>query len=400
MWVTRLALTHFRNYVHEEVQLAPGANLLLGGNAQGKSNLLEALVCLSTTRSYRTATERNLIGRQFLAEPIPYARLVAHLEGAPVRTVELVITVEAEDGAPRTVRHLRLDGVAHKVIDALGVLPTVLFTPEDVALIAGPPIGRRRFLDILLCQASREYCRALSLYNRSLAQRNSLVRLIRARHSDPSQLDYWDELLASNGAVITSQRHQAILQMQECAAPLHASLAAAEPLRLVYCPNLSPSEGSSDLPDLREAMLAAYRSCRATDIERGVTTVGPHRDDFAVMLNGLDAGNFGSRGQMRSAALSLRLAEAVYLAQALGRQPLLLFDDVMSELDSSRRRALEGIMLEQSQSLITGLDEAPFSPGFLAQAHLYRVQAGRVLAVPSSADAAPAAQGGAGTSGA
>jgi len=380
MRLTHLALAHFRNYAQEDVEPAPGANVLLGDNAQGKSNLLEAIVCLSTTRSYRTSVDRHLINRAFLDEVIPYSRLVAHLEGGPVHTIELVVTLEQENGLVRARRHLRLDGAPHRLLDALGSLPTVLFTPDDILLVGGPPAGRRRYLDVLLCQASRPYCRALSLYNRSLLQRNSLLRLLRQRQSDPDQLHYWDELLAEHGAELTAARASAVAEIAAEATEVHGRLAGGEQLGVAYRPAGDYAYAGSDTAAVAAALRLQYGAHRQTDIERGLTTIGPHRDDLGILLAGQDVSAFGSRGQMRTIALALRLAEADYLATTLGRQPVLLMDDVMSELDAKRRHALEEAMLDSSQSFVTDLDQAPFSPHFLAAARLFRICAGRLVA--------------------
>ncbi|NPV07832.1 MAG: DNA replication/repair protein RecF [Anaerolineae bacterium] len=391
MRVTRLVLAHFRNYAREEVRPSPGANLFLGGNAQGKSNLIEAVALLSTTRSFRTAVDRHLINRAFLDEPIVHARLLAEVEGGPHRTIELVITQEAGDsiaGPPSTRKHLRLDGVSHRLLDALGVLPTVLFTPDDVSLVGGAPSGRRRFLDVLLCQASRDYCRALSLYNRCLTQRNHLLRLIRRRRSEPDQLLYWDRLLAENGVLISRQRGDAIARMSVGAVDTHEALARGERLTLTYLPSTPLGETTVDGPDPVQRWEQAYQAMHETDLDRGVTTAGPHRDDVAVEIDGMEAASYASRGQMRTAALTLRLVEADYLRQELGRRPVLLFDDVMSELDAARRRALEQVMLDSSQSLITGLDQEPFSCSFLRAARVFAISAGRVeLLRPPGEDA-------------
>jgi DNA replication and repair protein RecF len=250
----------------------------------------------------------------------------------------------------------------------------VLFTPDDLSLVSGSPSDRRRYLDVLLCQASREYCHALSQYNRSLLQRNHLLRLIRGRHSDPEQLPYWDQLLAENGAVITTFRGQALSALRQYARAIHGTLAPGQDLAVAYMPGTACEATSS-------ALCALYGSCRRRDLERGITTQGPHRDDFSLMLDGLDVAGFGSRGQMRTIALTLRLAEAAYLTERLGTKPLLLLDDVMSELDVHRRRALEQAMMGTPQSFVTDLDQAPFSPAFLAVACLLRVRDGHASRV-------------------
>ena len=390
MHVSHLSLTHFRNYAQQDLSPAEGANLLLGGNAQGKSNLLEALVVLSTTRSFRTSVDRHLVNRACLDEPLPYARLGAGIEGSEHRSIELVITLELANGTLHSRKHLRLDGTQRRLMDALGVLPTVLFTPEDVALASGPPATRRRYLDVLLCQVSREYCRALSLYNRSLVQRNHLLRLIRSRRSDPAQLEYWDSLLADSGAVIARHRQEAISTLAAQAAAEHARLAAGESLCLRYLPGAELDATEDTAQAVAEAMRRQYLRARSDDLERGVTTLGPHRDDFAIQIGGEDASTYASRGQMRTAALTLRLVEADYVAHQLGREPVLLFDDVMSELDSARRRALEEAMLDSRQSFVTALDASPFSRRFTAAARIFQVSSGAAEPINGPAEGADA----------
>ncbi len=376
MWITRLTLIHFRNYAQEDLRPSPGANVFLGSNAQGKSNLVEAVTLLSTSRSFRTSVDSTLINRSFLDEPIVHARVAAELHGGPYRQIELVITQETTNalGTPGPTRkHLRLDGAPHRLLDGLGVLPTVLFTPEDVSLVGGAPAGRRRFLDVLLCQASREYCRALGQYNRALTQRNHLLRLIRRRRTDPEQLYYWDRLLAGSGAEVTRRRATAIAAMRQPAAETHSSLASEESLAISYCPGTPWRGHDAGESATEEELHTILEGSRQADLERGVTTAGPHRDDLAILIDGSEAASFASRGQMRTAALTLRLVEGLYLEQALGRRPILLFDDVMSELDSRRRRALESVMVDSSQSFITGLDAAPFTRAFLRTARVWTV---------------------------
>jgi len=387
MWITRLTLVHFRNYAQEDLRPSPGANVFLGSNAQGKSNLIEAITFLSTTRSFRTSTDATLLNRDYLDEPLAHARLSVEVEGGPHRHIEIVITQEPGSGPNcpgPTRKHLRLDSAPHRLLDVLGALPTVLFTPEDVNLVGGAPAGRRRYLDILLCQASRDYCRSLGQYNRALTQRNHLLRHVRRRRSDPEQLYYWDRLLAEHGVVISRHRAQAVAAMSAPAAATHAELAAGEQLEIAYCPGAPWPAGWEAAEASSDQLQQILEDNRQTDLERGLTTAGPHRDDIAITVGGTEAAAYASRGQMRTAALTLRLVEGGFLEQALGRRPILLFDDVMSELDGQRRRALESVMMDSSQSFITGLDSGPFGRAFLRTARVWSVSRGsaRSLSAP------------------
>jgi len=347
MYISRLSLQNFRNYNQAEATPTSGVNLILGSNAQGKSNLLEAIVCLSTTKSFRTSNDWRLVNQASLDEPIPFARLRAELE----------------------------------VMEALGCMPTVLFTPEDIELVSGSPAIRRRFLDVLLCQADRDYCRALAIYNRALTQRNHLLRLIQTRNSDPEQLHYWDQILAEQAAIIIRSRQEAIVHMVSEAGRVHSELSHGEELALIYRTNTAVTAGELGAADVAALLLQQYATTHSQDIKRGLTSVGPHRDDVLISLDRAEASGFASRGQMRTIALTLRLAQATYLRQTLGHPPLLLFDDVMSELDRRRRTALERAMLDSSQTFVTALDVTPFSPRFLQAARVYHVSGGHIAAV-------------------
>jgi len=381
MYISRLSLQNFRNYNQAEATPTSGVNLILGSNAQGKSNLLEAIVCLSTTKSFRTSNDWRLVNQASLDEPIPFARLRAELEDAPVRTVELIIVVERENATLRSRKRLRLDGVNRRLMEALGCMPTVLFTPEDIELVSGSPAIRRRFLDVLLCQADRDYCRALAIYNRALTQRNHLLRLIQTRNSDPEQLHYWDQILAEQAAIIIRSRQEAIVHMVSEAGRVHSELSHGEELALIYRTNTEVTAGELGAADAAALLLQQYATTHSQDIKRGLTSVGPHRDDVLISLDRAEASGFASRGQMRTIALTLRLAQATYLRQTLGHPPLLLFDDVMSELDRRRRTALERAMLDSSQTFVTALDVTPFSPRFLQAARVYHVSGGHIAAV-------------------
>jgi DNA replication and repair protein RecF len=378
MRVLRLQLRQFRNYWQLDFAPAAGPNIFLGANAQGKSNLLEALVLLSTARSHRTSADHNLIHTSALDDPLPYAYLAANLEGGPHRQVDLVITARRENSAITTQRAARLDGKRCRLLDVLGALPTVLFTPEDLSLLTGPPALRRRYLDLLLCQVSPAYSRALATYNKALLHRNSLLRLLKQRRGDREQLHFYDKLLAEHGATLVAHRAGAVAEMSPAATKLHAQMAAGDELSLSYMPALPSWDGRANPQLLEATLLGSLQSLWAQDIERGSTSLGPHRDDLRLQLNGQPATAFASRGQLRTAALSLRLTEAWYMEGKLGREPVLLLDDVMSELDQSRRLALEEILRQKEQSFLTALEESVFSPGFLASAALYAICAGEL----------------------
>ncbi len=397
MRLTHLSLTNFRNYVRLELRLPDRITVLQGANAQGKTNLLEAIHLLATARSPRSGAERELINWLVIESPLPYARLVAEVaDGHKTEQVELVLELGRNGGAngPVVRKQVRINGVPRRALDLVGRLRMVLFLPEDVSLVAGAPAERRRYLDIALCQIDPAYCRALGEYNKALAQRNALLRRLRDEGGDPGQLTFWDSQLAAHGSVVFARRAEAVGYLDRSAAERHRDLTeGAERLRLVYQPSLDtgiPSVNRSAGPDraapafdwqidrVAAAFAAQLRSGHSREINAGASLVGPHRDDLAFIVEGRDLRAFGSRGQQRTAALAVKLAEVAMMHEVTGEDPLLLLDDVMSELDARRRHALLDVLAGVGQAVITTTDWEDFSPTLLAQARRLVVVAGRV----------------------
>jgi DNA replication and repair protein RecF len=392
MYVKQLTLVHYRNYERLELDLPPQAILLQGENAQGKTNLLEAIYYLATTRSPIMGTDRHLIHWGAQAEPQPFARLVADIERASgTRRLEIALVREAanplEPDSGRLSRRFRINGVDKRAIDLLGQLNVVLFLPQDIDLVCGAPSLRRRYVDVTLCQVDPSYCRHLQRYNHALAQRNSLLRRLRERGDDPAQLVYWDEQLAHWGALVVQRRAQALHALETEAAAVHPELTGgAERLAVQYdasipLPEVAPGDDPEALPpELAGAFLQALLKARPRDIGAGVSTLGPHRDEVRFLANGVDMGLFGSRGQQRTVALALKLAEVRFMAQQSGEMPVLLLDDVMSELDRSRGRYLLQAIDRAQQVIITAADLSLYPPEFLASVVLWRVRAGAISA--------------------
>lgn len=388
MYLTHLSLTHFRNYARLEVDLQARLHVLRGDNAQGKTNLLESIYFLATTRSPLSTYDRELIGWSAEAEPIPHA----HAEATFVRRgdehrVEIVLVNEppGQPGEPPTFRRrIRVDGVPRRAIDAVGQLNVSLFLPEDINLVAGPPAGRRRYLDVTLCQVDPLYCRTLSRYNRVVTQRNALLRQAREGHTNRLEMESWDAELARLGAYVLDRRRRAVEELEWAAAEAHAALTGGrERLALDYRSTVAESaEGDSaaELPEGREAVsqqfALALRRVRGEEAARGVTVVGPHRDDLRFPINGHDATTYGSRGQQRTVALSLKLAEVAFMEAATGETPVLLLDDVMSELDRKRSHRVLEMASRAQQVFLTTTELEHLEPAFLASAVVWEVEEG------------------------
>jgi len=404
MRIEHLSLTNFRNYARLELDFPGHTILLQGDNAQGKTNLLEAIYYLATTRSPYAGAEHELVNWLAEDQDLPHARLVAQVrKGDSSLRIEitLVRTQSSQANSPRYRKHIKVNGVNKRALDLVGQVNVVLFLPEDIDLVAGSPSGRRRYLDATLCQIDPRYCRTLQKYNRVLTQRNHLLRTLREREGDRDQLLFWDRSLVENGAYLVARRQDVIGELDRLVQAIHLELTGEkERLRLRYEPSFDPSrpppsdyqlslelqlpsesgihQPGTDLSQVAEAFRAQLHEIRRREILQGMTLIGPHRDDLRFLVGGIDLTIYGSRGQQRTAALALKLAEVELIGQEVGEQPILLLDDVMSELDDARRGYLMRMIDGAQQAVLTTTDLKAYSAEFLAGVTLLRVREGRI----------------------
>lgn len=361
MYIFDLQLTNYRNYVRSAIKLDRGLNLFVGDNAQGKSNLLEAVYLLSTLRSSRASHDSDLVRRDILGSDFPVARLSCEVErSAGNLQLEMAIVGRTTDPSHRAGKRVRVNGVARRASDAVGQLCAVLFTTLDIEIVAGPPLMRRRYLDMMISQVDRGYLRAMQKYQKVLQQRNSLLKRVQAREASPQELNFWDQELAHAGGTIFWTRADALGHLVPQAAQQMERLSdGLESLQLTYRPSvggLDEQDAPIDDSEWTARMLRALQNLRNREIGAGATLVGPHRDDVQVEIDGMPADAFASRAQQRTAALSLRLAEASYLRRALGDDPVVLLDDVLSELDARRRKGVLEYIDTFQQTLVTTAD--------------------------------------------
>jgi DNA replication and repair protein RecF len=400
MHLAHLSITNFRNYVRSELDFSGSITVVQGANAQGKTNLLEAVYYLATAESPRTSSDRELINWLANEEHPPFARLEGRIRGSDSLRDLSIVLLYAED---RLQKEIRINGVKRRTLDLVGQLKVVLFMPEDIDLIAGSPEARRRYLDSAISQIDRPYARSLHEYNRVLVQRNSLLRQLRERPGDPEQLEFWDERLTEQGSQLVASRLDAVAQLDELVQYIHSRLTGGtERLHLVYRSSL-PLDGADGLVQHRQLPLEApggdvdslptvapsssgvkaifrqqLKNRRGEEIDRGMTLSGPHRDDLRFLVGGVDMCTYGSRGQQRTIAVSLKLAELEFIRSETGEEPILLLDDVMSELDEERRQYLMNSVHGDQQVIITTTDLDSFAPAFLRQATVWRVQEGMI----------------------
>ncbi|MCS5654459.1 MAG: DNA replication/repair protein RecF [Dehalococcoidia bacterium] len=387
-YLSRLRLTNFRNLTHLDVGLSPGVTVYYGPNAQGKTTLLEAVYLLCIARSFRAENEREVVnfdaakaGEQALVDGTiekSGQRLRVIVGYQPTQRVG-----QDNDGLTYNVRkEIRVNRLRRTAGELIGEVNAVLFSAADIDLVQGSPSGRRRFLDILLSQADPVYLKGLQRYQRVVQQRNQLLRLLKEDRAQVDELAYWDDELVREGAQITWRRYLGMQELTDACVRHHEDLSGPEEkLAIEYRPSVLLAGEVGEVEDnFREALAAAVHRERA----RPVTAVGPHRDDFALNIDGADMGTFASRGQARTLALALRLAEAEVLASARGEGPVVLFDDALSEMDSSRRHRLLEKAMRYEQVLITTTDLEQVNDFFGAGANYLYVSNGEVW--PSDQD--------------
>ncbi len=387
MHITHLSLVNFRNYHNLEFDLPDNISVFWGANAQGKTNLLESICFLATTRFSRSVPDREIINRDTLTEKIPFARLATDIQRKD-RNAQLEIVLRPrslaahESGSGFTLhKHIKVNGVTRRAVDLMGQLNMVMFSPRDIDLISEEPSLRRRHLDITNSQIDPQYLRSLQRYNKVLSQRNHLLRQIAAGHSRPDELVFWNDELVKTGSYIVIQRQETIDKLSELSEPIHQQLSGGEEkLKLKYVRSIyREGTASESIDDTEKAFSEALSASRGKELARGQSLVGPHRDDLQFFVNDINIGHYGSRGQQRTVALSLKLAEVRFMLTRTDEKPVLLLDDVLSELDSQRREHLLETVSDYQQVLITTTELDRFPSDFLAHAEKFEVKNGTIL---------------------
>ena len=360
MVARRIELRDFRNYELAELSIPPALTVVAGPNGAGKTNLLEALYFGCTARSPRTSNERELVRRG-----ASVTRVVLETAG---EDEEHRIEIGFEPGEPKRVR---VDGSAVDSLSASEARPLVsVFLPERLELVKGAPAGRRAHLDQVVAALWPARAETRAAYSRALAQRNALIARIRGGAAGPSALDAWDGELARQGIRLMEDRAEAVAGLREPFAELAARLGLPGSAELRYRPR-SPAGDA-------EGLAAELGERRAADLERGFTAHGPHRDELQLLLGGSPLRAYGSQGQQRTALLALLFAERGLLAERRGRAPLMLLDDVMSELDAERRDLLSELLRSGGQAVITATEPEHVPGTALADSGLVRVEGGSV----------------------
>lgn len=338
MRIKSLELLNYRNYEKLQMIFSEGTNILYGNNAQGKTNILESIYVCATTKSHRGSRDKDMIR---FDQDDAHIRMFVDKNG-----IEHKIDIHLKKNKTKGVA---IDGLPiKKSSELMGLVNVVFFSPEDLTIIKNGPAERRRFMDMELCQLNKVYLHDILDYNRIVNQRNNLLKQVNFDSTLKSTLDVWDEQLVRYGQRVIRERERFVEQLNELIMPIHEKLSGGkEHLTLHYEPNVTSGMLAEELFLKRE-----------NDLRFKSTTVGPHRDDLGFYINGMHVRKFGSQGQQRTAALSLKLAEIDLVKLFIKDTPILLLDDVLSELDSFRQNyLLESIRQIQTVITCTGLDE-------------------------------------------
>lgn len=402
MYIKHISLTNFRNFARLDMDVPRRAVLLVGSNAQGKTSLLEAVYFLATFNSFQTHTDRQLVNFHAAKDSLAVARIVADYQrGKKAHRIEVRIIVEAVGPLGlRARKEILLDGVKRTANEVIGHFNAALFIPQMSQVIEGAPEDRRRYLNLTLAQVIPGYATTLNEYQNTLSQRNALLKQLDEKGGDLSQLEFWDKALVNLGAQIILWRSQSIQELERLAARAHHRLTRGkEILRIAYDPAYDPmatpqgqfalkldapvDRSALDLDTVKKGFADALKKLRPEEISRGVTTIGPHRDELRFLANSINLGDYGSRGQVRTTMLALKLAEVAWMKERTGEWPVILLDEVMAELDSERRADLLNALEETEQSLLTTTDLNLFTPEFVETATLWQVRDGKVIAPQS-----------------
>ncbi|QAY67489.1 DNA replication/repair protein RecF [Paenibacillus protaetiae] len=367
MFLKQIHLQNYRNYSQLELQTDNQVNLFVGPNAQGKTNLLESIFVLALTKSHRTSKDKELIGWQADA-----ARIHGEVDKR-YGAVKLDLSLSTQG------KRAKINGLEQrKLSDFVGSLNVVMFAPEDLEIVKGTPGVRRRFLDMEIGQVQPGYLHTLQQYAKVLVQRNNYLKTAGSGSFQQAMMDVWNMQLAEHGVKIMKKRKHFIHKLQGWAEQIHSGITAGlEQLVIEYRPSFDAGS-SEDETVLFEQFMLKLSQVKDQEVRRGMTLAGPHRDDLAFYINGKEAHVYGSQGQQRTTALSLKLAEIELIREEIGEYPLLLLDDVLSELDQHRQTQLIETFQSKVQTFITTTGIESVNIAKLHDAGIYHVREGQV----------------------
>lgn len=371
LYLESIHLTNYRNYEEATATFENKVNLILGENAQGKTNVMEAIYVLAMAKSHRTSNDKDLIR---------WEKDYAKIEGRVLKNqgsipLQLVISKKGKKAKSNHIEQQKLS-------QYIGNMNVVMFAPEDLNLVKGSPMIRRRFIDMEIGQVSPVYMYDLSQYQKILHQRNQYLKQLQTKkQSDETMLDIFTEQLAEVAAKIIKKRFEFLGLLQKWAEPIHKGISRGlETLQIEYKTQLDVSK-DIDLSKMKEVFINLFSKIKMREIDRGITLAGPHRDDLILYVNGKDVQTFGSQGQQRTTALSLKLAEIELIKSEIGEYPILLLDDVLSELDDYRQSHLLNTIQGKVQTFVTTTSIDGIDHSTLKEATTFEVIKGTIRKV-------------------
>ncbi len=369
MYIEELSLVNYRNYDELTIEFDHKVNVILGENAQGKTNLMEAIYVMAFTKSHRTPRDKELI--QWDAE---YGKIKGRVFKKN-RSIPLEVIFSAK-GKKAKFNHIE----QRRLSDYIGSLNVVMFAPEDLNLVKGSPQERRRFIDMEIGQIEPVYIYHLNQYQKILRQRNALLKdLQRRKTGDPTMLEVYTEQLVEHGAAVLYRRFRFLEKLREWAQPIHRQISRdQENLQVEYSSKVDVSE-SMDMEKIKDTYLHEFNRRKQNEIERGTTLIGPHRDDLIFYVNDRNVQHFGSQGQQRTTALSLKLAEIELIYREVGDYPVLLLDDVLSELDDYRQSHLLNAIQGKVQTFVTTTTIDGIAHETIREAEIFTVHEGKII---------------------
>ncbi len=372
MYITRVSLTDYRCFSELSIGFGPGLNVLTGRNAQGKSAILESVYLLATSKSHRTSKDQELIR---------FDQNVSRVVGSVMRSSrnDAVIEMAIDRSGKKLVK---VDGSRKtRVSEMVGQLAAVIFSGSDIEMVKGEPELRRRFLNLEISQTSPKYVIAFASYKRALEQRNTLLKNLKNGTGESEQLDVWDNQLSAYGSAMMKQRSEFIEGLAKTSSEIYGFLTdSAEHMRVAYKSSINMDSGASE-EDISMALAKRLKARQELDLQRGTTSVGPHRDDVYLEVQGTSVRDFGSQGQQRCAAIALKLAEISVLESYIGECPVILLDEITAELDESRRRRITQLAMGKGQTILATANPGELDSGALEDAVVLEVESGSVTQV-------------------
>lgn len=370
MLVQSISLSNYRNYRDLGISFHPNLNIIIGDNAQGKTNILESIFYAATGKSHRTHYDTELIrwNEKFMRLGLAGVRSSGKLK------IEIMVIADGK-------KVLKVNNqMMKKLSELIGTINVVLFSPEDMMLVKGSPATRRRFLDIEISQTSPFYCYNLANYLKVLSQRNNLLKAVREKRESENMLDIWDLQLVEFGSNIIKKRVEVLERIRTLSKDIHFKITnGQEDLDLSYLATIDPAKANN--MGLQDYYLKKLKDNRVNEIKMGISLCGPHRDDIDIKIGNNTVRAFGSQGQQRTCALSMKLAEMEFMRLETGEYPVLLLDDVLSELDYSRRQFLLEVASSKVQTLVSATGIEDFPESLVKKSKVFKVIKGQIKTV-------------------